>query len=138
MQNTVCFLRCIYRDDDVHHYCGYVGISNENASIINEKLAENLSKEDREWFLYDAIADEISIHGGVTFCGTFYEPTPIIPITNIPENWTDYLYYGFDLNHYMDVINGIDKNIEYAKTEVLSMQKQLEGMIAQYVPSTGN
>ena len=138
MQKTVCFLRCINRDDNIHHYCGYVGISNDNVSIINNELLKTMNDEDKEWLMYDAIADKINVHGGVTFCGTFSELTPIIPITNIPDNWDEYHYYGFDLNHFDDDINGISTNFDYAVKETIDMQKQLEELIAQYVPSTGD
>jgi hypothetical protein len=138
MQKTVCFLRCIYRNDIVHHYCGYVGISNDNVSIINEELLKTIDDDAKEWFMYDAIADKLKVHGGVTFCSSLPKHYPIVPISNIPENWSDYHYYGFDLNHHMDVIKGISTDFDYAVKEALDMQKQLEELIAQYVPSTGD
>lgn len=138
MQKTVCFLRCIYIDDVIHHYCGYVGISNNDVSIINNELLKTMDNETKEWFLYDAIADKISVHGDVTFSNSFPKNTPIIPISNIPDNWREYHYYGFDLNHYDDYLNGVSTDFEYAVKETLSMQKQLEEFIVQYVPSTGD
>lgn len=139
MQNTVCFLRIIHNSDrTIHHYCGYVGISNENISIINNELLNTMNDETKEWLEYDAIASKLSVHGGVTFSSTFFRTTPIIPISNIPDNWHEYHYYGFDLNHYNDDKSGISTNFEYAVKETLIMKKQLEEFIAQYVPSTGD
>lgn len=138
MQKTVCFLRCIYRDDTIHHYCGYVGISNDNVSIINNELLKTMNNEDKEWLMYDAIADKLNVHGGVTFCSAFGKNTLIIPISNIPDNWNNYHYYGFDLDHFGDDIDGISVDFDYAVKETLNMQKQMEELIAQYVPSTGN
>ena len=125
MQKTICFLRCIYRDDNIHHYCGYVGISNDNVSVINNELLKTMDDDTKEWLMYDAIANEISVHGGVTFCSTFSEPTPIIPISNIPDNWDEYHYYGFDLNHYGDDTTGISTNIDYAIKETLEHFKMI-------------
>ena len=138
MQKTVCFLRCINRDDNIHHYCGYVGISNDNVSIINNELLKTMDNDTKEWLMYDAIAHEISVHGGVTFSSNFLKITPIIPISAIPDNWDEYHYYGFDLNHFGDDSNGIAENVEYAINETINMKKQLEELIARYVPSTGN
>ena len=138
MQKTVCFLRCIYRDDIIHHYCGYVGISDNDISVINNELLKTIDDESKELFIYDAIANKISVHGGVTFYSKICKTTPIIPISAIPENWADYTYYGFDLNHYGDDINGIAKSYEYAKNETIDMQKQLEALIERYSPSTGD
>lgn len=138
MQKTVCFLRCIYRDDIIHHYCGYVGISNDDISIINNELLKTMDNETKEWLLYDAIAEKISVHGDVTFSNSFSKDTPIIPISNIPDNWHEYHYYGFDLNQFGDYLNGVSTDFEYAVKETLSMQNQLEEFIIQYVPSTGD
>ena len=88
--------------------------------------------------MYDAIADKLNVHGGVTFCNSFPKTTSIIPISNIPDNWHEYHYYGFDLTHFNDKINGISTNFKYAVKETLAMQNQLEELIAQYVPSTGD
>ena len=138
MQKTVCFLRCIYRNDSIHHYCGYVGISNNDVSVINNELLKTMNDEDKEWFMYDAIADKLNVHGDVTFSSSFPKNTSIIPISDIPNNWHEYHYYGFDLNHFDDDVSGISTNIEYAIKETLSMQKQIGELIAQCVPSTGD
>ena len=68
----------------------------------------------------------------------FLKNTPIIPISTIPDNWHEYHYYGFDLNHYNDYETGVSTNIDYAIKETFAIQKQLEELIAQYVPSTGD
>lgn len=138
MQKTVCFVRCIIIDDIVHHYCGYVGISDNDVSVINNELLKTMNDNDKELFIYDAIADRISVHGGVTFCDKFDKDNHLTPISNIPDNWYEYHYYGFDLNHYNDDIMGISTDFEYAVKETLNMQKQLEEMISRYVPSTGD
>lgn len=138
MPKTVVFLRCIVRNDLIHHYCGYIGISNENVLIINNELEKTIDNENKEWLMYDAIADKISVHGGITFTGTFSKKTSIIPISNMPNDWYKYHYYGFDLDHYGDDASGISTNFEYAVKETLRMKKQLEEFIAQYVPSTGD
>lgn len=138
MQKTICFVRCICRNDSIHHYCGYVGISNDDVSIINNELLKTMDDETKEWLLYDAIATKLSVHGGITFHGKFNKNYSIIPIGNIPYNWYDYTYYGFDLNHFGDDINGISTNFDCAVQETLGIQKQLEELIVQYAPSTGD
>lgn len=72
------------------------------------------------------------------FVVVYLKKYPIIPISNIPDNWSDYHYYGFDLDHFGDDIDGISVDFDYAVKETLNMQKQIEELIAQYVPSTGN
>lgn len=138
MQKIVCFVRCIHRDDRIHHYCGYVGISNNDASVINNELLKTMNEEDKEQLLYDAIASKLNVHGDVTFSSCLTRRTPIIPISDIPNNWYEYHYYGFDLNHLDDDVNGVSTDFEYAVRETLNMQKQLEQLIAKYVPSTGD
>ena len=138
MQKTVCFVRCIYRDDIIHHYCGYVGITKNDVSVINTELLKTISDKDKKWLEYDAIASKLNVHGGVTFSSNVPRTTPIIPISDIPNNWHEYHYYGFDLNHYGDDVNGVSTNFEYAVKETLNMQKQIGELIAQYVPSTGD
>lgn len=136
---TIAFVRAMHNNDrTVHHYCGYVGISNNDVSVINNKLLKTMDDEDKEWLEYDAIASKLKVHGGITFSSSFSKNTPIIPITAIPDNWHEYHYYGFDLNHYNNNETGVSTNIDYAIKETLAIQKQLEELIAQYVPSTGN
>lgn len=80
----------------------------------------------------------IIVHGGITFDNYFNENTPIIPLTNIPVNWYNYHIYGFDLNHHGDETNKISMNFDYAKKQALSMKEQMESLIKQLSPSTGN
>lgn len=139
MQKTICFLRVIHNSDrTIHHYCGYVGISNENVSVINDELLKIMDDETKEWLEYDAIASKLSVHGGITFNGSWSKNTTIIPISNIPDNWHEYTYYGFDLNHYSDDVNCVSTDFKYAVKETIAMQKQIEELIAQYVTSTGD
>lgn len=78
---------------------------------------------------------KISVHGEITFDGTWGANIPIIPLTDIPADWHTYHYYGFDLNHCDD--EPIATNFEYAKSEALSMKEQMEELIAAVSPSTG-
>lgn len=140
MQNTICFLRVMHNcDRPIHHYCGYIGISNDNVSIINNKLLKAINDDEVKKLLeYDAITNKFLSIEMLLFYGKFDKHNPIIPISNIPDNWYEYTYYGFDLNHYNDNKSDISTNFEYAVKETLNIQKLLEELIAQYVPSTGD
>lgn len=79
---------------------------------------------------------QISVHGGITFDGTWKEITSIIPLTDISVDWYKYHCYGFDFNHYND--GPIAMNFEYAKDEALAMKRQIEELIANACHSTGS
>lgn len=136
---TIAFVRAMHNNDrTVHHYCGYVGISNDNVSVINNELLKTMDDETKEWLEYDAIASKLCVHGDVTYSGNFSRKESIIPISNIPTNWNEYHYYGFDLNHFGDDVNGVSTDFEYVVRETINMQNQIEGLIVRYVPSTGD
>lgn len=137
MDNTFAFLRLVkyqYHDGYHEHYCGYVGIKDNS---IYDRLPPTYQRggdSDDE----DLLDNDISVHGGITFDGAFSENEPIIPLTNIPQNWYNCYCYGFDLNHFNDNIKGISTDFEYAKMQALDMKNQVEAMIRMRFPSTGS
>lgn len=131
MNKVIAFLRLITLDNDNCWYCGYVGVKNN--SMLPKSIQANINMLDD---YSNSLDVKISVHGGITFDGTWRMNTPIIPISDIPADWHTYHYYGFDLNHYDD--KPIATNFEYAKQEVLNMKKQMEELIAHLSPSTGD
>ena len=123
----IAFLRHI-RNYDKNHYCGYIGV--KDSSMLPKSSAALLAFEDIENNLeYNYLDDNIKVHGGITFDGVLSKDTPIIPLTDIPNDWHTYHIYGFDLNHYNDNEKGISTNFDYAKNETLSMKQQMEELI---------
>lgn len=131
MNKVIAFLRLVNFDYDKCWYCGYVGVKDN--SMLPKSCQSSIKVLDDYSNSLDA---KISVHGGITFDGTWEMDTPIIPISDIPIDWYTYHYYGFDLNHCND--KPIAMNFEYAKQEVLSMKKQMEELIAELSPSTGD
>lgn len=130
MNNVIAFLR-ICRIYNREWYCGYVGVKNN--SMIPKSIQDTCDFDNYQ----NSLDANISVHGGITFDGTWDENTPIIPLTDIPADWYKYHCYGFDLNHFMDDYD-ICMNFEYAKNEALNMKKQMEELIANSCPSTGS
>lgn len=111
-------------------YCGYVGV--QNASMLPHSVQGDIDMLDK---YSESLDSQISVHGGITFDGTWTENTEIIPLTDIPADWYTYHCYGFDVAHAGDEVIG--NNFEYAKQEALSMKEQMEKLIATHSPSTG-
>lgn len=124
MNKVIAFLRLVGFDDKNQWYCGYVGVKDD--SKIPHSIQGDLNMLDD---YPNSLDSKISVHGGITFDGTWDMDTPIIPISDIPIDWYTYHYYGFDLNHLGD--EPIATNFEYAKQEVLSMKIQMEELIAE-------
>lgn len=131
MNNVIAFLRLVSFDNKNQWYCGYVGVKDD--SKIPHSIQADLNMMDN---YSDSLDAQISVHGGITFDGTWNETIPIIPITDIPKDWYNYHCYGFDCNHYND--KEIATDFEYAKKEVLNMKEQMERLIEHISPSTGN
>lgn len=131
MNKVIAFLRLVTLTNDICWYCGYVGVKDN--SMLPKSIQASIKMLDNYSNSLDA---KIFVHGGITFDGTWKMDTPIIPISDIPIDWYTYHYYGFDLNHCNDEI--IATNFEYAKQEVINMKKQMEELIAELSPSTGN
>lgn len=132
MNNVIAFLRLITRSHK-GYYCGYVGVKDD--SMLPDSIQANIAMTNS----FDkALDDYISIHGGITFDGYFKENTSILPLTDIPIDWYKYHAYGFDLNHSRDNVEGISMNFDYAKEQALSMKEQMERLIEQLSPSTGD
>lgn len=130
MNKVIAFLRLVSLDDNRRWYCGYVGVKDD--SMLPKSIQGSIDMLDDYPNSLDA---KISVHGGITFDGTWDMNTPIIPLTDIPADWHTYHYYGFDVNHCDD--EPITTDFEYAKSEALSMKKQMEELIAAVSPSTG-
>lgn len=130
MNNVIAFLRIVGYDDKHQWYCGYVGVKDN--SILPKSIQGSIDMLDD---YPNSLDSKISVHGGITFDGTWEMNTPIIPLTDIPADWHTYHYYGFDVNHYDD--EPIATDFEYAKQEALNMKKQMEELIATISPSTG-
>ena len=111
----------------MNHYCGYVGV--KDSSMLPRSFDASTFEDIENDPEYDYLDNSIQIHGGITFDGVFPQETPIIPLTDIPEDWYTYHIYGFDLNHINDEENGISTNFDYAKEQALSMKKQMEELI---------
>ena len=131
MNNVIAFLKLCTFNDKNTWYCGYVGVKDD--SKIPHSIQGDLSMLDDYPNSLDA---KISVHGGITFDGTWKETTLIIPLTDIPVDWYKYHCYGFDFNHYAD--ESIAMDFEYAKSEALSMKRQMEELIANSCSSTGS
>ena len=131
MNKVIAFLRLVTLDDNNYWYCGYVGVKDN--SMLPKSVQGHIYMLN---YYSDSLDAKISVHGGITFDGTWRIDTPIIPISDIPADWYTYHYYGFDLNHCDD--KPIAMNFEYAKQEVLRMKIQMEELIAELSPSTGN
>lgn len=117
-------MRFVKISDKSGWYCGYVGVKDN--SMLPHSVQGDINMLDN---YENSLDNKISVHGGITFDGTWDENTDIIPLTDIPEDWYKYHYYGFDLNHCNDKL--ITKDFNYAKQEVLNMKKQIEELIAQ-------
>lgn len=130
MNNVIAFLRIVGYDDKHQWYCGYVGVKDN--SILPKSIQGSIDMLDD---YPNSLDSKISVHGGITFDGTWEMNTPIIPLTDIPADWHTYHYYGFDVNHCDD--EPIATDFEYAKQEALNMKKQMEELIATISPSTG-
>ena len=122
----IAFLRHI-QNSYMNHYCGYVGV--KDSSMLPRSFDASTFEDIENDPEYDYLDNSIQIHGGITFDGVFPQETPIIPLTDIPEDWHTYHIYGFDLNHYDDNKTGISTNFDYAKNEALSMKQQMEELI---------
>ena len=131
MNKVIAFLRLISFDNNHRWYCGYVGVKDD--SILPKSIQGSIDMLDDYPNSLDA---KISVHGGITFDGTWNENIPIIPISDIPADWYTYHYYGFDCNHCDD--EKIAMDFEYAKQEVLNMKKQMEELIVHLSSSTGD
>ena len=131
MNDVIAFLRICGLNNHTW-YCGYVGVKDD--SKIPHSIQGDLTMLDNYPNSLDA---QISVHGGITFDGTWKEITSIIPLTDIPVDWYKYHCYGFDFNH-CDDDGPIAMNFEYAKSEALSMKRQMEELIANGCPSTGS
>lgn len=133
MNKVIAFLRMVNHDwDDSFHYCGYIGIEKDDNVPVSYQSSCQIDDKTESY-----LDDYINVHGGITFDGNFNEVVPIIPITNIPENWYTYHCYGFDLNHLDDDITGTSVDFNFAKSEVLSMKKQMEALLDRISSSTG-
>lgn len=130
MNKVIAFLRLVTLDGNNRWYCGYVGVKDN--SMLPKSIQGNIDMFDDYPNSLDA---KISVHGGITFDGTWHENISIIPLTDIPADWHTYHCYGFDLNHYND--EDIAMDFEYAKQEALSMKKQIEELIGTSSSSTG-
>ena len=117
---------------NIYHYCGYVGVVQEYADLLPLAYISTVSMEHDEAMLDDFV----DVHGGITFSGKFTDTTPIIPVTKIPPYYHKYHWYGFDLNHHGDAVNGISTNFEYCKKEVLSLMKQINKLIVEKLLKT--
>ena len=122
----IAFLRHI-QGYGQNHYCGYVGV--KDSSILPRSFDASTFEDIEHDPEYDYLDNSIRVHGGITFDGEFQKETPIIPLTDIPEDWHTYHVYGFDLSHYDDNETGISTNFDYAKNEALSMKQQMEELI---------
>ena len=111
----------------MNHYCGYVGVKDN--SILPKSYQATTFEELEDNPAMECLDDYIRVHGGITYDGVISKETPIIPLTDIPEDWYTYHIYGFDLNHINDEENGISTNFDYAKEQALSMKKQMEELI---------
>ena len=131
MNKVIAFLRLVTLNNENYWYCGYVGVKDN--SMLPKSVQADVDMLD---CYPDSLDGKISVHGGITFDGTWEIDTPIIPISDIPADWHTYHYYGFDLNHCDD--ESIATNFEYAKQEVLNMKKQMEELIAELSFSTGD
>ena len=122
----IAFLRHI-QGHNMNHYCGYVGVKDSSMLPRSSQVStfEDIENDPE----YDYLDNSIRVHGGITYDGYFQKETPIIPLTDIPEDWHTYHFYGFDLNHYNDNENGISTDFDYAKNEALSMKQQMEELI---------
>lgn len=131
MNKVIAFLRLVMLYNDNCWYCGYVCVKDD--SMLPHSIQDDIDMLDDYSNSLDA---KISVHGGITFDGTWRMDIPIIPMSDILIDWYTYHYYGFDLNHCND--KPIAMNFEYAKQEVLNMKKQMEELIAEFSSSTGN
>lgn len=130
MNKVIAFLRFVNSGVEHGWYCGYVGVK-DNSMLPHSIQSDINMLDDYE----NSLDNHISVHGGITFDGTWKENTGIIPLTDIPADWYLYHCYGFDIAHFGD--EAIGNNFEYAKHEALSMKKQMEELIATLFLSTG-
>lgn len=96
----------------IGRYNGYVGIINGELNIQDYTSID----------LYGS-GLEFEVHGGVTFDGHLKKDLPIIPLTAIPVNWSQYRVIGFDCGH--DGDNEENCPLEYVKEQTLNLQAQI-------------
>jgi len=75
----------------------------------------------------NALDNQITVHGGITFDGKFSKKSGLIPLTNIPEDWYKYRIVGFDCAHWNDTEENC--SFEFTKEETLSLLKQIKELI---------
>lgn len=55
--------------------------------------------------------------------------TPIIPLTEIPQNWHQYRCIGFDLAHGDDIQNNVNTDYNFCVSETFYLKEQIENLI---------
>lgn len=55
--------------------------------------------------------------------------TPIIPLTEIPQNWHQYRCIGFDLAHDDDIQNNVNTDYNFCVSETFHLKEQIENLI---------
>lgn len=77
----------------------------------------------------EALDFKIEIHGGITFDCKLNSMTPIIPLTEIPQNWHQYRCIGFDLAHDDDIQNNVNTDYNFCVSETFHLKEQIENLI---------
>ena len=88
----------------MHWVNGYVGVTKESPYFGLDYYDENITPTQK-------IINDINVHGGLTFAGTFNDEKDI---------W----YFGFDTNHYDD--DATVQNRDYVFSQIKKLAKQLK------------
>ena len=103
------------------NYNGYVAFKEELPLSYQGEWNYNTETEEH-------LDDIVDVHGGITYdIKGFGEATPIIPITEIPEDFCSYRVIGFDCAHSGDTSE--IWSFEATKKETLNLKKQIETLI---------
>lgn len=105
-----------------YHYCGYIGIIDDSKIPLSIQASNDLCDK-------EALDFKIEIHGGITFDCKLNSMTPIIPLTEIPQNWHQYRCIGFDLAHDDDIQNNVNTDYNFCVSETFHLKEQIENLI---------
>lgn len=105
-----------------YHYCGYVGIIDDFKIPLSIQASNDFCDK-------EALDFKIEVHGGITFDRKLNSMTPIIPLTEIPQNWHQYRCIGFDLAHGDDIQNNVNTDYNFCVSETFHLKEQIENLI---------
>lgn len=139
-KDTETNLDCMIRRNHFGVWCGYVGVPQEHPTY--GKPYYNNNEEDEKYDPIQEYINNIEVHGGLTFsspCSTDEDEMGICHKSDKAVYW-----FGFDCAHYGDYLPFFDmmkgfippssiryeiyRDMAYAKAEVLSLAKQLNGI----------